>query len=71
MVQGRSTKIIYMIKWIRTSRLSVKNCLSEGIIGGLAIAFRFPYPQDPSQVSTVLPTVGRSGFHSRIFFKPL
>jgi len=28
MAQGRSTKIISMIKWIRTSRLSVKNSLS-------------------------------------------
>ena len=28
--QGRSTKIISMIKWIRTSRLSIKNSLSLG-----------------------------------------
>ena len=28
MAQGRSTKIISMIKWIRTSRLSIKNSLS-------------------------------------------
>ena len=28
MAQGRSTKIIWMIKWIRTSRLSIKNSLS-------------------------------------------
>ena len=28
MAQGRSTKIIYMITWIRTSRLSVKKSLS-------------------------------------------
>ena len=28
MVQGRSTKIISMIMWIRTSRLSINNCLS-------------------------------------------
>ena len=28
MAQGRSTKIITMIKWIRTSRLSIKNSLS-------------------------------------------
>ena len=28
MVQGRSTKIISIIKWIRTSRLSIKNSLS-------------------------------------------
>ena len=27
--QGRSTKIISMIKWIRTSKLSIKNSLSE------------------------------------------
>ena len=25
MAQGRSTKVISMIKWIRTSRLSIKN----------------------------------------------
>ena len=29
MAQGRSTKIITMVKWIRTSRLSIKNFLSE------------------------------------------
>ena len=28
MAQGRSTKIITMIEWIRTSRLSIKNSLS-------------------------------------------
>ena len=28
LAQGRSTKIISMIKWIRTSRLSIKNSLS-------------------------------------------
>ena len=28
MVQGRSTKIISMIMWIRTSRLSINKCLS-------------------------------------------
>ena len=28
MAQGRSTKIISMIRWIRTSRLSMKNSLS-------------------------------------------
>jgi len=28
MAQGRSTEIITMIKWIRTSRLSIKNYLS-------------------------------------------
>ena len=28
MAQGRSTKIISMIKWIRTNRLSIKNSLS-------------------------------------------
>jgi len=31
MAQGRSTKIISMIKWIRTSRLSIKNSLSVGV----------------------------------------
>ena len=30
MVQGRSTEIISMIKWIRTSWLSTKNSLSGG-----------------------------------------
>jgi len=29
MAQGRSTEIISMIKWIRTSRLSMKNSLSS------------------------------------------
>jgi len=32
MAQGRSTKIISMIKWIWTSRLSIKNSLSLGFI---------------------------------------
>ena len=27
MAQGRSTKVISMIKWIRTNRLSIKNSL--------------------------------------------
>jgi hypothetical protein len=27
MAQGRPTKVISMIKWIRTSRLSIKKCL--------------------------------------------
>ena len=31
MAQGRSTKIISMIRWIRTSRLSIKNSLSVQI----------------------------------------
>ena len=31
MAQGRSTKIISMIKWIRTSRCSIKNSLSWGV----------------------------------------
>jgi len=39
MVHGRSTKIISMIKWIRTSRLSVKNSLSGGQIGNDAELF--------------------------------
>ena len=30
MAQGRSSKIISMMKWVRTSRLSTKNCLSGG-----------------------------------------
>jgi len=30
MAQGRSTRIISMTKWIRSSRLSIKNCLSLG-----------------------------------------
>ena len=34
MARGRSTKIISMIKWIRTSRLSIKNSLSlKGHLG--------------------------------------
>jgi len=41
MAQGRSTKIIEMIKWIRTRRLSIKNTLScKGALvpGGLCLA---------------------------------
>ena len=30
MAQGRSAKIISMIQWIRTGRLSIKNSLSLG-----------------------------------------
>jgi hypothetical protein len=33
MAQGRSTKVILMIKWIRTRRLSVKNFLFAGDAG--------------------------------------
>ena len=29
MVQGQSTKLILMIQWIRNSRLSIKNSLSD------------------------------------------
>ena len=32
MGQGRSTNVISMIKWIRTSRLSIKNSLSLRVI---------------------------------------
>ena len=38
MVQGRSTKIISMIRWIRTSRLSIKKTLSfvlRSVIGAI------------------------------------
>jgi len=35
MAQGRSTKIITMIKWIRTSRLSIKKSLSRNVGVGL------------------------------------
>ena len=35
MAQGRSTKIITMIKWIRTIRLSIKNSLSHSLFGRL------------------------------------
>ena len=34
MAQGRSTKIISMIEWIRTSRLSIKNSLTHGAAPG-------------------------------------
>ena len=39
MAQGRSTKIITMIKWIRTSGLSIKNSLFPG--GGLRAGLFF------------------------------
>ena len=32
MAQGRSTEIISMIKWIRTSRLSIQNSLSGQVV---------------------------------------
>ena len=39
MAQGRSTKIISTVRWIRTSRLSIKNSLpllisADGVEGG-------------------------------------
>ena len=37
MAQGRSTKIISMIKWIWTSRLTMKNSLRLGLKGYLAM----------------------------------
>ena len=44
MAQGRSTKTISMIKWIRTSRLSRKNALSPNPeLPGWA---RSPIPKD-------------------------
>ena len=54
MAHGQSTKIIQMIKWIRTSRLSVKNSLSLRQ-AWLPISKRLvdeaenplPYPQKP------------------------
>ena len=39
MAQGRSYKIIKMIKWIRTSRLTIQNSLST-------LAYRFDCAQD-------------------------
>jgi hypothetical protein len=40
MARDRSTKIILMIKWIRTSRLSIKNSLS---LRSLAQSLTYPY----------------------------
>ena len=37
MAQGRSTRIISMMKWIRTSRLSIKNSLSHSYVWGLQL----------------------------------
>ena len=39
MAQGRSTKIITMITWIRNSRLSIKHSLSLDLVdGAVAVA---------------------------------
>ena len=38
MAKGRSTKVILMIRWIRTSRLTIKNSLS---FRHLLFAFEF------------------------------
>jgi len=35
MVQGRSTKVISMMRWIRTSRLSIKKSLLQALEGAL------------------------------------
>jgi len=45
MAQGRSTETISMIKWIRTSRLSIKNSLSlqERGISISSTALQFEY----------------------------
>ena len=45
MTQGQSTKIISTIKWIRTSRLSIKNPLSLGLLlsVGLELPFSVPF----------------------------
>jgi len=40
MAQGRSTKIISIIKWIRTSRLSIKNSLSLRVQGRCLVKAR-------------------------------
>jgi len=49
MAQGRSTKIISMIKWIRTSRLSIKNSLSTRFATeGFPREQPLPDPQTPN-----------------------
>ena len=40
MMQGRSTKVISMIEWIRTSRLSTKNSLSSGLVAQIRELWR-------------------------------
>ena len=63
MVQGRSTKIISMIKWIRTSRLSIKISLSVDGCCAVGISdVRIPpsgceRPFDLSEVELVIPGV--------------
>jgi len=51
MAQGRSTKIISMFKWIRTSRLSIKNSLYLSLFwppwGGLMIKFNLSQSKSP------------------------
>ena len=37
MEQGRSTQVISMIKWIRTSRLSTRNSPSDAYLAGAAV----------------------------------
>ena len=48
MAQGRSTKIISMIKWIRTSRLSIKNSLSLTVADVAVAAVAAPVKMDLS-----------------------
>ena len=48
MAQGRSTEIIYMIRWIRTSRLSIKNSRSLQGLGSRGWAARRQgWPSEP------------------------
>jgi len=52
MAQGRSTKTILVIKWIRTSRLSIKNSLSAGgVQGAVGLGARPSNPQNGTKSS--------------------
>jgi len=56
MAQGRSTKIISMVKWIRTSRLSIKHSLSLWWRGeGKPL---FPLPPSTLNAGTIDPNNG-------------
>ena len=66
MAQGRSTQIISMIQWIRTSRLSIKNCLSlcadQGIVHCRQL-FLLESPPSPEFVNSRMQRNHWSLFH--------
>ena len=59
MAQGRSTEIISLTKWIRTSKLSTKNSLSVGCGGVRCRVFKFLVLDQLIKTSLSMQVVGQ------------